>query len=291
MQTIQEAALQWGIGERQVRTLCENGRIPGAKKQDGMWLIPADAVKPTRKSRKPDGLLTRLQAERKHKTHGGIYHRVQVDMTYNSNHIEGSKLTKDQTRFIYETKTIGLEENAVIPVNDIVETVNHFRCMDFIIDTAEKELTQPYIKRLHALLKSGTEDSLVDGFAVGDYKKFPNEVGDHVTTPPENVSAEMARLLTKYKEQEKTLETLVSFHADFESIHPFQDGNGRVGRLILFKECLHYGIVPFIITDELRLYYYRGLSRWKDEKGFLMDTCLTAQEAMKKYLDYFRIPY
>ncbi len=291
MQTIQEAALQWGIGERQVRTLCENGRIPGAKKQDGMWLIPADAVKPTRKSRKPDGLLTRLQAERKHKTHGGIYHRVQVDMTYNSNHIEGSKLTKDQTRFIYETKTIGLEENAVIPVNDIVETVNHFRCMDYIIDTAEKELTQPYIKRLHALLKSGTEDSLVDGFAVGDYKKFPNEVGDHVTTPPENVSAEMARLLTKYKEQEKTLETLVSFHADFESIHPFQDGNGRVGRLILFKECLHYGIVPFIITDELRLYYYRGLSRWKDEKGFLMDTCLTAQEAMKKYLDYFRIPY
>lgn len=287
MQTIQEAALQWGIGERQVRTLCENGRIPGAKKQDGMWLIPADAVKPTRKSRKPDGLLTRLQAERKHKTHGGIYHRVQVDMTYNSNHIEGSKLTKDQTRFIYETKTIGLEENAVIPVNDIVETVNHFRCMDFIIDTAGKELTQPYIKRLHALLKSGTEDS----FAVGDYKKFPNEVGDHVTTPPENVSAEMARLLTKYKEQEKTLETLVSFHADFESIHPFQDGNGRVGRLILFKECLHYGIVPFIITDELRLYYYRGLSRWKDEKGFLMDTCLTAQDAMKKYLDYFRIPY
>ena len=212
-------------------------------------------------------------------------------MTYNSNHIEGSKLTKDQTRFIYETKTIGLEENAVIPVNDIVETVNHFRCMDFIIDTAEKELTQPYIKRLHALLKSGTEDSLLDGFAVGDYKKFPNEVGDHVTTPPENVSAEMARLLTKYKEQEKTLETLVSFHADFESIHPFQDGNGRVGRLILFKECLHYGIVPFIITDELRLYYYRGLSRWKDEKGFLMDTCLTAQDAMKKYLDYFRIPY
>ena len=291
MQTIQEAAPQWGMGERQVRTLCENGRIPGAKKQDGMWLIPADAVKPTRKSRKPDGLLTRLQAERKHKTHGGIYHRVQVDMTYNSNHIEGSKLTKDQTRFIYETKTIGLEENAVIPVNDIVETVNHFRCMDYIIDTAEKELTQPYIKRLHALLKSGTEDSLVDGFAVGDYKKFPNEVGDHVTTPPENVSAEMARLLTKYKEQEKTLETLVSFHADFESIHPFQDGNGRVGRLILFKECLHYGIVPFIITDELRLYYYRGLSRWKDEKGFLMDTCLTAQEAMKKYLDYFRIPY
>ena len=291
MQTIQEAALQWGIGERQVRTLCENGRIPGAKKQDGMWLIPADAVKPTRKSRKPDGLLTRLQAERKHKTHGGIYHRVQVDMTYNSNHIEGSKLTKDQTRFIYETKTIGLEENAVIPVNDIVETVNHFRCMDFIIDTAEKELTQPYIKRLHALLKSGTEDSLVDGFAVGDYKKFPNEGGDHVTTPPENVSAEMARLLANYKEQEKTLETLVSFHADFESIHPFQDGNGRVGRLILFKECLHYGIVPFIITDELRLYYYRGLSRWKDEKGFLMDTCLTAQDAMKKYLDYFRIPY
>ena len=291
MQTIQEAALQWGIGERQVRTLCENGRIPGAKKQDGMWLIPADAVKPTRKSRKPDGLLTRLQAERKHKTHGGIYHRVQVDMTYNSNHIEGSKLTKDQTRFIYETKTIGLEENTVIPVNDIVETVNHFRCMDFIIDTAEKELTQPYIKRLHALLKSGTEDSLVDGFAVGDYKKFPNEVGDHVTTPPENVSTEMGRLLTKYKEQEKTLEMLVSFHADFESIHPFQDGNGRVGRLILFKECLHYGIVPFIITDELRLYYYRGLSRWKDEKGFLMDTCLTAQDAMKKYLDYFRIPY
>lgn len=291
MQTIQEAALQWGIGERQVRTLCENGRIPGAKKQDGVWLIPADAVKPTRKSRKPDGLLTRLQAERKHKTHGGIYHRVQVDMTYNSNHIEGSKLTKDQTRFIYETKTIGLEDNAVIPVNDIVETVNHFRCMDFIIDTAEKELTQPYIKRLHALLKSSTEDSLVDGFAVGDYKKFPNEVGDHVTTPPENVGAEMARLLTKYKEQEKTLETLVAFHADFESIHPFQDGNGRVGRLILFKECLHYGIVPFIITDELRLFYYRGLSRWKDEKGFLMDTCLTAQDAMKKYLDYFRIPY
>ena len=287
---IQEAAQRWKVSERWVRILCEEGRVPGAKKQDGMWLIPENAIKPVRKSRKPETLLTRLQAERKLKMKGGIYHRIQVDMTYNSNHMEGSRLTHDQTRYIYETKTIGSEENTAIPVNDILETVNHFRCMDYIIDTAEKELTQPYIQRLHAMLKTGTEDEM-QGFAVGKYKRYPNEVGNHVTTSPENVSAEMARLLTKYKEQEKTLETLVSFHADFESIHPFQDGNGRVGRLILFKECLHYGIVPFIITDELRLYYYRGLSRWKDEKGFLMDTCLTAQDAMKKYLDYFRIPY
>ena len=287
---IQEAAQRWQVSERWVRILCEEGRVPGAKKQDGMWLIPENAVKPVRKSRKPETLLTRLQAERKLKMKGGIYHRIQVDMTYNSNHMEGSRLTHDQTRYIYETKTVGLEENTAIPVNDILETVNHFRCMDYIIDTAEKELTQPYIQRLHAMLKTGTEDEM-QGFAVGKYKRYPNEVGNHVTTPPENVRTEMSKLLAKYQQQEKTLEALIAFHADFESIHPFQDGNGRVGRLILFKECLHYGIVPFIITEELSLFYYRGLSRWKEEHGYLRDTCLTAQDSMKKTLDYFRIPY
>lgn len=287
---ILEAAQRWKVSERWVRILCEEGRIPGAKKQDGMWLIPENAVKPVRKSRKPDSLLTRLQAERKLKMKGGIYHRIQVDMTYNSNHMEGSRLTHDQTRYIYETKTIGSEENTAISVNDILETVNHFRCMDYIIDTAEKELTQPYIQHLHALLKTGTEDEM-QGFAVGKYKRYPNEVGNHVATPPENVRAEMTKLLAKYQQQEKTLETLIAFHADFENIHPFQDGNGRIGRLILFKECLHYGIVPFIITEELRLFYYRGLSRWKEEHGYLRDTCLTAQDAMKKMLDYFRVPH
>ena len=212
-------------------------------------------------------------------------------MTYNSNHIEGSRLTHDQTRYIFETNTIGVE-NEVLNVDDVIETVNHFRCIDMIIDHAKNALTERFIKELHLNLKSGTSDSRKDWFAVGDYKKLPNEVGGMDTALPEEVAGEMKALLTTYNaKEEKTFEDILDFHVKFERIHPFQDGNGRVGRLIMFKECLKYNIVPFIIEDNLKMFYYRGLKEWDNEKGYLTDTCLTAQDRYKAYLDYFRIPY
>lgn len=236
-------------------------------------------------------LLNALREEKAGQIKGGIYHKVQVELTYNSNHIEGSRLTHDQTRYIYETNTIGME-NGVLNVDDIVETANHFQCIDLIIDHAEQPLTEDFIKLLHRTLKTGTSDSRKDWFAVGEYKKLPNEVGGRSTTPPEQVAEKCGALLKRYAQtDEKTLKDLVEFHYQFESIHPFQDGNGRVGRLLLFKECLRYDIVPFIIDDELKLFYYRGLHEWKTEPGYLMDTCLTAQDKFKAYLDYFRISY
>ena len=236
-------------------------------------------------------LLNALREEKAGQIKGGIYHKVQVELTYNSNHIEGSRLTHDQTRYIYETNTIGME-NGVLNVDDIVETANHFQCIDLVIDNAEQPLTEDFIKLLHRTLKNGTSDSRKDWFAVGEYKKLPNEVGGRSTASPEEVAQKCRELLEQYaKPGKKTLKDLVEFHDQFECIHPFQDGNGRVGRLILFKECLRYDIVPFIIDEELKLFYYRGLHEWKTEPGYLMDTCLAAQDKFKAYLDYFRISY
>ena len=236
-------------------------------------------------------LLDILQEEKSSGYAGGIYHKTQIELTYNSNHIEGSSLTHEQTRYIFETNTIDVE-NGSINVDDVIETANHFRIVSLIIDNAKSTLTQEFIKKLHLLLKNGTSDSRKDWFAVGDYKKLPNEVGGMNTTLPEDVPKKMKELLDEYNaKEEKSLDDVLDFHVKFEKIHPFQDGNGRVGRLIMFKECLKYNIVPFIIEDDLKMFYYRGLAEWKTEKGYLRDTCLTAQDRYKAYLDYFRIGY
>jgi Fic family protein len=237
-------------------------------------------------------LLDILREQKAMKMKGGIYHKTQIDLTYNSNHIEGSRLTHEQTRYIFETNTIGLAADETVNVNDIVETVNHFRCIDLIIDKAEEPLSEELIKTLHGILKTGTSDSRKDWFAVGDYKRVPNEVGGERTCEPELVQDSMQRLLQWYNaKQRHTLEDILDLHVRFEKIHPFQDGNGRVGRLIMFKECLHSDIVPFIITDELKMFYYRGLREWGHIDGYLTDTCLTAQDQFKAALDYFRIKY
>lgn len=240
---------------------------------------------------KPQGnsLLSVLLEEMEHKVRGGIYHQVQIEMAYNSNHMEGSTLTEEQTRNIYETNTIGLEDG-VSNVDDIIETVNHFRAFDYIIENALAPLNESSIKELHKIIKSNTSQSRLDWFCVGDYKLRPNKVGDMETAEPENVSIEMNKLLQDYhKKRNHTLEELLDFHFRFESIHPFQDGNGRVGRLILFKECLKNDIIPFIIKDDIRLYYYRGLKQWKNDKAYLLDTCLSCQDYFKDILKYFRI--
>ena len=212
-------------------------------------------------------------------------------MTYNSNHIEGSKLTHDQTRYIYETNTIGFE-NEVLNVDDITETVNHFTCIDIAIDNANKKLSEKLIKQLHNTLKRGTADSRKDWFAVGEYKKLPNEVGGMETSDPKTVPDKMKQLISDYNQlSSHTLNDIIEFHYNFECIHPFQDGNGRIGRLIMFKECLKNNIVPFILGEDLKLFYYRGLKEWKTEKGYLTDTILTAQDRFKLFLDYFKIKY
>ena len=236
-------------------------------------------------------LLDILQEEKSSGYEGGIYHKTQIELTYNSNHIEGSSLTHEQTRYIFETNTIDVE-NGSLNVDDVIETANHFRIVSLIIDNAKSTLTQEFIKKLHLLLKNGTSDSRKDWFAVGDYKKLPNEVGGMHTTPPEEVSDKIKELLNEYNvKEEKSLEDILDFHVKFERIHPFQDGNGRVGRLIMFKESLKYNIIPFIIEDDLKMFYYRGLAEWETEQGYLRDTCLTAQDRYKAYLDYFRIGY
>ena len=226
------------------------------------------------------------------KMRGSIYHKTQIDLTFNSNHIEGSRLTHEQTRYIFETNTIGMSTDETVNVDDIVETVNHFRCIDLIIDRAEEPLSEELIKTLHGILKSGTSDSRKVWFATGDYKRLPNEVGGERTCEPELVHDSMRRLLEAYNSKpEHTLEDVIDLHVRFEKIHPFQGGNGRVGRLVMFKECLRSGIVPFIITDELKLFYYRGLREWGHIDGYLTDTCLSAQDQYKAALDYFRIKY
>ena len=285
---------KWNISERSVRNYCSKGRIEGAFLTGKTWNIPENAKKPERMNKrkeKPKTLPAILQEEKASKYSGGIYHKTQIDLTYNSNHMEGSRLTHDQTRFIFETNTISIE-NEVVNVDDIIETTNHFRCIDMIIDHIKTELNEKFIKELHFILKSGTSDSKKDWFSVGDYKKFPNEVGNMKTPLPEEVDHLMKDLLKEYNsKKEKTFEDILDFHVQFERIHPFQDGNGRIGRLIMFKECLKYNIVPFIIEDNLKMFYYRGLKEWNNERGYLVDTCLTAQDRYKTCLDYFRIRY
>ena len=290
--SVAEAAKKWGISERSVRNYCADGRVAGARLSGKTWEIPFDAEKPKRsvRSDKKRTLLDILREEKSARLSGGIYHRVQIDLTYNSNHIEGSRLTHDETRYIFETNTIGLSEKAV-NVDDIIETANHFRCIDFMLDNAHLTLSEKYIKELHFLLKSGTSDSRLDWFKVGEYKKLANEVGGIDTTAPEDVSREIMALLASYnKKTPVTLENIIDFHVAFERIHPFQDGNGRVGRLIAFKECLRFNIVPFIIEDSKKMFYYRGLKEWNSERGFLIETCLDGQDTYKAMLRYFDIP-
>lgn len=285
----EEYAANHGLTVQTVRDYCAEGKLPGAVQEGEMWRIPADAPLPDEVKHSP--LLLALREQMESKMRGGIYHRTQIDLTYNSNHIEGSRLSKEQTRYIYETNTIGVTDEAV-SVDDIIETTNHFRCIDFIIEHAEEPLTEEMIKRLHAILKAGTSDADRPWFAVGEYKRLPNEVGGKETAAPEDVPAAMRALLQEYTGKRRvSLEEILDFHYRLEMIHPFRDGNGRVGRLIIFKECLAHHIVPFIITEELKMYYYRGLDRWEEVRGYLLDTCLTAQDRYRTILDYFRITY
>ena len=271
------------------KLLCRWKNIRGSM-SGKVWKIPEDAIKPLRKQRAgkvSKDLLTRLQMEKEAGISGGIYHKVQIELTYNSNHMEGSRLTHDQTRYIFETNTIGMHDGT-LNVDDIVETSNHFKCIDLIIDMAGYKLSESFIKQLHQVLKSGTSDSRKNWFAVGAYKRLENEVGGNSTSKPEDVPKEIKKLLKQYNQSKtKTLQEIIEFHYQFEKIHPFQDGNGRVGRLIMFKECLRNGITPFIIEDDIKEFYYRGLKEWKREPGYLLDTCLTAQDRFKVYMDYF----
>ena len=247
-------AEKFGISERTAHNYCASEKIEGAFLTGKTWNIPADAVLPQRgKNKKTLPLLTVLREQKASRLKGGIYHRTQIDLTYNSNHIEGNRLTHDQTRYIFETNTIGITD-AAVNVDDIVETINHFRCIDYIIDHVEEPITEGLAKQLHLLLKTGTSDNRKDWFAVGDYKRLANEVGGQETCPPKEVHQQMKALLSSYnRNKRKGLEDIIDFHVRFEQIHPFQDGNGRVGRLLMFKECLANGIVPFIITDDLKL--------------------------------------
>lgn len=288
-------AQKWGVPERTVRNYCALGKIQGAFLTGKTWNIPEDATIPQKKNKsvsyKRNPLLHQLQEQKKMKLKGGIYHRTQIELTYNSNRIEGSKLSQDQTRLIFETNTIE-EFKGIINVDDIIETTNHFRCIDFIIEKASAKLSEKLIKEIHFLLKSGTSDSAKDWFNVGEYKKLPNEVGGNDTTPPDAVALEMESLLTNYHIKErKTLEDILDFHHQFELIHPFQDGNGRVGRLIMFKECLANDIVPFIIGDDIKFFYFKGLQEWGKVNEYLIDTCLTAQDQYKNLLRYFKIDF
>jgi Fic family protein len=294
--SVSEFAQKHGCSERTVRNYCKLGKIAGAYIVGKTWNIPENSEIPSRrsKSKKVSPLLIALREQQQMRIKGGIYHRTQIDMTYNSNHIEGSRLTHQQTRYIFETNTIGFEEEngLCLYVDDIIETTNHFRCIDLIIARAEETLTESFIKELHSILKNGTSDSTKEWFAVGEYKRLPNEVGGNETVLPENVHNEMKTLLKEYNsKKQKKFEDILDFHQKFENIHPFQDGNGRIGRLIMFKECLANGFVPFIITEELKMFYYRGLREWTHLKGYLLDTCLTAQDNYKSLLDYFRVDY
>lgn len=293
--SVSEFARKQNLSERTVRNYCATGKIAGAFLTGKTWNIPENAVisipqKQNKFSEYP--LLNILKEQKDMKLKGGIYHRIQVDLTYNSNHIEGSRLTHDQTRFIFETNTIGITDE-VVNIDDIIETTNHFKCIDMVIDKAKtKKLSETFIKELHYTLKSGTSDSRKDWFRVGEYKKFPNEVGGNKTCLPEEVASEIKVLLADYNAiNNKSIEDIIAFHHEFECIHPFQDGNGRVGRLIMLKECLSNNIVPFIIDEELKWFYYRGLQEWDRTHNYLVDTCLTAQDKFKLILEYFKITF
>lgn len=287
--SVSQFAEKFGISERTARNYCASGKISGAFLTGKTWNIPADAPLPKKGKTKASELLTRLREEKDSRMKGGIYHRIQIDLTYNSNHIEGSRLTKDQTRLIFETNTIGITtENT--SVDDIMETVNHFRCIDYIIDHAAEKITESHIKQLHLILKTNTSDSWKSWFAVGDYKRLANEIGGEATTMPEDVHKAVKALLSDYYAVKHVeFDNILDFHVRFERIHPFQDGNGRIGRLLMFWQCLQSDIVPFIITEDLRLFYYRGLQQWGNVNGYLRDTCLTAQDNFKEIIKYFRI--
>ena len=289
--SVNQFAEKNGISERTARNYCATGKIEGAFLTGKTWNIPADADLPRRSKRKVSPLLAALREQKEMRMKGGIYHRTQIDLTYNSNHIEGSRLTKEQTRYIFETNTLGItSENTRI--DDIMETVNHFRCIDYVIEHATDKITETHIKQLHLILKTNTSDNHKPWFAVGDYKRLANAVGEEETAQPEEVHKKMKALLATYHAIKKIqFDDILDFHVQFERIHPFQDGNGRVGRLIMFWQCLQSNIVPFIITDDLRLFYYRGIQNWGKINGYLRDTCLTAQDNFKGVLDYYRISY
>ncbi len=235
-------------------------------------------------------ILQTLREEKEMRLAGGLYHELQVRMTYNSNHIEGSTLSEDQTRMIFETNTVDVGDG--IPVDDVLETVHHFRAIDYVIDHAEEKLTEEMVKELHYIIKHDTKDSLLPWFAVGDYKKRANVVGGRETSKPSEVHEHMKALLEKYNAIENVkVEDIISLHAEFEYVHPFQDGNGRVGRLIALKECLRHKVIPFIIENSKKNFYYRGLTEWRNEKGWLIDTCLDGQDTFIRLLDMLEIPH
>ena len=289
-----EAAELWGVSERSVRNYCALGRVPGAIRAGRSWLVPADMQKPPRENgREPQesALLKRLREERDAHVKGGIYHKLQVEFTYSSNHMEGSRLTLDQTRLIFDTATVRAD-GEVLRIDDVFEAANHFRCIDYCLEVAREPLSESVIKEFHRLLKQSTSDAALDWFAVGEYKRVPNEVGGHGTTAPQDVSQAMKSLLRRYDPRARhELRDLLAFHVDFERIHPFQDGNGRVGRLVLLKESLREGMVPPIITADMHWYYNRGIVQWGHEDGYLTDTILAAQDRVVSWLDYFGIPY
>ncbi len=289
--SVTKFAEKYGISERTARNYCATGKISGAFLTGKTWNIPTEAALPKRGKNKVSPLLQRLRAEQEARLKGGIYHRTQIDLTYNSNHIEGSRLTKEQTRYIFETNTLGASTDNT-RIDDIMETVNHFRCIDYIIVHATDRITETHIKELHKILKTNTSDSQKQWFAVGEYKRLANEVGGEETVSPDDVHKRMKELLAEYNSlKHPDFDNVLNFHVQFERIHPFQDGNGRVGRLLLFWQCLQAGIVPFIITEDLRLYYYRGIQNCGRVNGYLRDTCLSAQDNYKAVLDYFGIAY
>lgn len=292
--SVKDFAKKWNIPERSIRNYCATGKLKDVFLTGKTWNISEDEIPPKLKTftkKNKNILLNHLKEQKEMQMKGGIYHRTQIDLTYNSNRIEGSKLTHDQTRFIFETNTIGTSDT-ILNVDDIIETTNHFRCIDLIIAEASTKLSENLIKKLHYLLKFGTSDAKKDWFNVGEYKKLPNEVGGNETCSPKEVSSKMKKLLADYHKIEgKSFENILDFYVQFEKIHPFQDGNGRVGRLIMFKECLANNIVPFIIDEDLKLFYYRGLHEWSNVKEYLTDTCLNAQDNYKRILNYFEIDF
>ena len=276
-----------GLSSRTIAKISKGEKLSDKsikKIADYLDVSPDSLIKEVSENR----ILQILRDEKEMKLPGGLYHELQVRMTYNSNHIEGSKLSEEQTRLIFETNTIDVGDG--IPVDDILEAVHHFRAIDYVIDTAEESLTEDIVKHLHYILKHDTHDSTLEWFAVGDYKKRANVVGGRETAKPSEVHIRMKNLLDDYNAKGKVkLEDIIAFHAEFEYIHPFQDGNGRVGRLIALKECLHHNIIPFIIEDSKKAFYYRGLSKWRDEKGWLIDTCLDGQDTFGKLLEMLEI--